>query len=108
MSPQDQLEIVKLLVNVGFATILLGIAGWVITTWMRVRHGYPLGDANDAVYPRSSDETVERLRLVTQENAQLRAELGSVKDRLVVVERIVTDGSHRLDREIEMLRGPAN
>jgi len=51
---------------------------------------------------------VERLRLVSQENAQLRAELGSIKDRLANVERIVTDGAYRLDREIEVLRGPAN
>ena len=31
--------------------------------------------------------------------------LGSVKDRLANVERIVTDSSHSLDREIEALRG---
>ena len=45
---------------------------------------------------------------MTQENAQLRAELGAVKDRLATIERIVTDGAYRLDREIETLRGPAN
>jgi len=38
----------------------------------------------------------------------LRAELGSMKDRLANVERIVTDDSHRLTQEIEALRGPAN
>ena len=51
---------------------------------------------------------VERIRLLSQENAQLRAEIGSMKDRLAVVERIVTDESHQLTREIERLRGPAN
>ena len=55
-----------------------------------------------------SAETVERVRLISQENAQLRAELGSVKDRLANVERIVTDGSHLLDREISALRDRAN
>jgi hypothetical protein len=89
--------------------VVMGVGGWVLTTWMRVKHGYPLEDQNGrAVYPHKTAETEERVRLLTQENAQLRAELGSVKDRLAVIERIVTDGSHRLDREIEMLRGPAN
>jgi hypothetical protein len=103
-----QLEVFRTLAALGLAGIVLGIGGWVLTTWMRMRHGYPLGDANDAVYPLNSGETIERVRLLTQENAQLRAELGSVKDRLGNVERIVTDGAMRLDREIESLRGPAN
>ena len=34
--------------------------------------------------------------------------LGSVKDRLANVERIVTDEAHALNREIEQLRGKAN
>ncbi|WP_404712466.1 hypothetical protein [Sphingomonas sp. MMS24-J13] len=88
---------------------VLGIAGWVFTTWLRVKNGYPLeGGWGQAVYPRSSDEAMERLKLITAENAQLRAELGSVKDRLATVERIVTDSSFRLTHEIEQLRGPAN
>lgn len=88
---------------------LAGMVGWVITTWMRVKHGYPLdGSWGQAIYPRKNDEAMERIRLLSQENAQLRAELGSIKDRLANVERIVTDSSHMLDREIEQLRGPRN
>ncbi|NJC33655.1 hypothetical protein GGR88_001129 [Sphingomonas jejuensis] len=88
---------------------LAAIVGWVFTTWMRVKNGYPLDGAwGQAVYPKKDEETAERVKLITQENAQLRAELGSIKDRLANVERIVTDGSHRLDQEIEMLRGRAN
>jgi hypothetical protein len=48
------------------------------------------------------------VRLLSQENAQLRAELGSIKDRLANVEKIVVDDSHRLTSEIEALRGPTN
>ncbi|GAY20231.1 hypothetical protein SFOMI_0754 [Sphingobium fuliginis] len=66
------------------------------------------GAWGQAVYPRAGNEAMERISLLTQENAQLRAELGSMKDRLAVVERIVTDESHALNREIERLRGPAN
>lgn len=84
---------------------ITAICGWVLVTWLRIKHGYPLDGAwGQAVYPKNSDETIERIKLLSQENAQLRAELGSIKDRLANVERIVTDGAHSLDREIEMLR----
>ncbi len=83
----------------------LGIAGWVLTTWLRIKHGYPLeGGWGQAIYPKKNDEAMERIKLLTGENAQLRAELGSIKDRLANVERIVTDSSVALDREIEALR----
>jgi hypothetical protein len=88
---------------------VLGIGGWVLTTWMRVKHGYPLDGAwGQAIYPKTNDETVERVKLLSTENAQLRAELGSIKDRLATVERIVTDDSHRLTQEIDALRIPRN
>ena len=88
---------------------VVAIGGWVFTTWLRIKNGYPLDGAwGQAIYPRTSDEAMERVKLISQENAQLRAELGSVKDRLAVVERIVTDESHRVASEIEALRRPAN
>lgn len=94
------------------AVALVGVAGmlgWVITTWLRVKNGYPLDGAwGQAVYPQKNAETIERVKLLSQENAQLRAELGSIKDRLANVERIVTDTGHNVAREIEQLRGRAN
>ena len=48
-------------------------------------------------------KSVERIKLLTSENAQLRAELGSVKDRLETIERIVTDQPLRLAKEIDQL-----
>jgi len=88
---------------------ILAIGGWIFTTWLRVKNGYPLENSwGKAVYPKTSDEAMERVKLLSQENAQLRAELGSVKDRLAVVERIVTDEGNRLSHEIEALRRPAN
>ena len=85
------------------------VGGWVFTTWLRVKNGYPLENSwGKAVYPKTGDEAMERIKLLAQENAQLRAELGSVKDRLAVVERIVTDEGGRLSHEIEALRRPAN
>jgi hypothetical protein len=87
----------------------VGVGGWVLTTWMRIKHGYPLDGAwGQAIYPKDNNEVMERVKLLSSENAQLRAELGSVKDRLATVERIVTDDSHRLTQEIESLRIPRN
>jgi hypothetical protein len=88
---------------------LAAVGGWVFTTWLQVKNGYPIESSwGKAMYPRTSDEAMERVKLISQENAQLRAELGSVKDRLAVIERIVTDEGHRVAAEIEALRRPAN
>ena len=84
---------------------LAGVAGWVFTTWLRIKHGYPLETSwGKAIEPRVTTETAERFKLMAAENSQLRAELSSVKDRLANVERIVTDESHRLTHEIDSLR----
>ena len=82
----------------------LGVAGWVFTTWLRIKNGYPLETSwGTPLHPTSDRESVERIKLLTSENAQLRAEIGSLKDRLETVERIVTDKPHRLAREIDAL-----
>lgn len=105
----DTLQLIEPILIAGVILGVLGIGAWVFTTWLRVKHGYPLdGDMRNAIYPTSSGEAVERLKLLTSENAQLRAELGSIKDRLATVERIVTDRGYRLEHEIEQLRGPTN
>ena len=105
MGPDELAKLGELVPLVGTVTITC-MGAWVITTWLRVRHGYPLDGAwGQAVYPRTSSEELERIKLLSQENAQLRAELGSVKDRLANVERIVTDSGYHLTYEIEALRG---
>jgi predicted metal-binding membrane protein len=104
MSPET-FELIQGLFPLIATVVAVSVAGWVLTTWLRIKHGYPLDGAwGQAVYPRKNEEMAERVKLISQENAQLRAELGSVKDRLANVERIVTDTSHQLDREIEQLR----
>lgn len=100
---------VPYLALMGVTIGLLGVIGWIFTTWLRIKNGYPLENSwGKAIYPRQTTEELERIKLLSQENAQLRAELGSVKDRLANVERIVTDEAHALTREIEQLRGRAN
>ena len=93
----DQLPLVA-------AVIGLGIGGWVLTTWLKIKNGYPLETTwGQPLHPGSNKETTERIKLLTGENAQLRAELGAIKDRLETVERIVTDQPSRLAREIDGL-----
>jgi len=84
---------------------LIAILGWVFTTWLRIKHGYPLdGQWGQALLPKTDRESAERIKLLTSENAQLRAEIGSIKDRLETMERIVTDEPSRLAHEIDQLR----
>lgn len=98
-----------LIAIMGVGIGLLGVIGWIFTTWLRIKNGYPLESMwGSSMHPATDNEAKERIKLLSQENAQLRAEIGSIKDRLAVVERIVTDGSHTLVQEIEMLRKPVN
>ena len=111
MTGADKLQFFSILAPMVATIGVAGVVGWVVTTWMRIKNGYPLdGQWGQALYPKRSDETVERVRLLSQENGALRAELGAVKDRLANVERIVTDGAYHLTHDIERLRGgrPAN
>ena len=82
----------------------LGVVGWMFTTWLRIKNGYPLETSlGNAAPPLVRRESAERIKLLTGENAQLRAEIGSIKDRMETIERIVTDKPHRLAREIDAL-----
>jgi len=86
------------------ALTAIGVGGWVITTWLRIKNGYPLETSwGTPLHPTTDREAAERIKLLTNENAQLRAELGSIRDRLESVERIVTDQPSRLAREIDAL-----
>jgi hypothetical protein len=105
----DKAELIGTILPWVAVIVAAGVIGWVVNTWLRIKHGYPLDGAwGQAIYPKKNEEVIERVKLISQENAQLRAELGSMKDRLVVVERIVTDDGHRLTQEIEALRVTKN
>ena len=107
MTPADIFDIivVGLIGSVAFAGVI--VAGVLFNTRQKIRHGYPLESMwGKPLHPQITNEAQERVKLLTQENAQLRAELGSLHDRLVSVERIVTDSGYQLGHEIEQLRGP--
>jgi hypothetical protein len=105
MGPEVWLEYLPWIVLGGFGVAIAGTWGWVHTTKLKIQHGYPLeGMWGQSLKPATDAESKERIKLLTQENAELRAELGSLKDRLGNVERIVTDSGYRLGHEIERLR----
>ncbi len=98
-------NVIEALAPVIIVASALGTAGWVFNNWLRMRHGYPLENSwGKAIYPKNDGEAQARVQLLTQENAELRAEISAIKDRLVSVERIVTDQGYDLAHQIEGLR----
>ena len=87
--------------NFVIAIIALSMGAWIVTTWIRARHGYPLDDGAGGRIERRDDGEVARLR---DENARLTDQLENYADRLAVLERIVTDKGVMLADEIEALR----
>ena len=84
--------------------VALGVGGSLLHTWLRIKNGYPLDGAwGQAIHPHTDKEALERIKLLSSENAQLRAEIGSMKDRLETIERIVTDKPSLLSQEIDRL-----
>ncbi len=98
-------DIVNAIAPVGVVAVIASMSAWVVTTWLKVKNGYPLENSwGKPLYPNGGGEAMERIRLISQENAQLRAELGSLKDRMAVLERIATDKPSMLAAEIDGLK----
>jgi hypothetical protein len=84
--------------------VVAGVAGSVLSTWLKIKNGYPLSNSwGLPLHPKTDRESAERITLLTNENAQLRAQVGSLGDRLETVERIITDEPNRLARDIDAL-----
>jgi hypothetical protein len=86
------------------AIVVVSVFGSLLNNWLKIKNGYPLSNSwGMPLHPKTDRESAERIKLLTNENAQLRAEIGAVKDRLETIERIVTDEPSKLAREIEAL-----
>lgn len=83
------------------AIIALSTVGWIVNNWIRAKHGYSLEDEwGGKTAPRDTGET-KRLRA---ENTELHGKLDAMQDRMIVLEKIVTDRGYSLAEEIETLR----
>jgi hypothetical protein len=99
------IDLLKIIMPLSAIIVAIAVGGSLLNNWLKIRNGYPLQNAwGMPIHPKRDGETAERIRLLTTENAQLRAELGAIKDRLQTVERIVTDQPSQLAREIEGLK----
>ena len=84
--------------------VVVSVAGSLLNNWLKIRNGYPLSNSwGMPLHPKRDEEAIERVKLLTNENAQLRAEVGSMKDRLEILERIATEQPSKLAREIDAL-----
>jgi len=100
---EKQQFILELLPYVALFTAI-GVIGWVVTTWLRIKNGYPLENSwGMPIHPKTDQEAAERIKLLTNENAKLRSEIGSVTERLATLECIATDQPSRLMRDIDAL-----
>lgn len=87
------------------AIIALSMGGWVFTTWIRAKHGYPIENewGGEAVH-RNDPAADRKIELLSNENGQLKGQIGRLEERIAVLERIATDKPSRLADEIDALR----
>jgi hypothetical protein len=83
--------------------VALFFIAWIVNTWIRAKHGYPLGDGAGGQVHRSAspDAIADQVR---QALASRDATIAQLEERVRVLERIVTDEPRRVAHEIESLR----
>jgi len=81
--------------------VLVCTAGWLINNWIRAKHGYPLEDEWGGKTDRTDTAETQRLKA---ENKALHDKLDAMQDRMIVLEKIVTDRGYSLSAEIDALR----
>ena len=95
-----------------FVLWIVGIvmAASVFKTAVRAKHGmsdFPGGGSKRARREELAalrDQSVGQLENLSGENRRLSGCIEAMEDRLIVLEKIVTDGSYNLANEIEALR----
>ena len=106
MDPQlaQVIDLLQTILPIVAIIVVVAVGGSLLNNWLKIKNGYPLSNSwGMPLHPKKDGETTERIRLLTTENAQLRAELGSIKDRLETLERIATDQPSKLARDIDAL-----
>ncbi len=86
------------------AIIAITTLGWVMTTAIRAKHGYPLEDDMGGLIHKAMGDGDEQTKALVDENKQLHQTVEKLEDRIKVLERIATDPAKRLEEDIERLR----
>ena len=106
MDPQlsQVIDLLRIILPMSAIIVAVAVGGSLLNNWLKIKNGYPLQNSwGMPFHPKRDEESLERIKLLTSENAQLRAELGSIKDRLETLERIATDQPSKLARDIDAL-----
>ncbi|WP_299193768.1 hypothetical protein [uncultured Erythrobacter sp.] len=87
------------------AIIAVSYGAWILNNWIRAKHGYELEDewGGKSLPKKSAADSAEAERLKA-ENRELNDKLDTMQDRMIVLEKIVTDRGYSLSEEIEALR----
>ena len=90
----------------GFVIAIIAIStfGWIATSWIRARHGYPLENEWSGVAHKGDPDATRQIELLSSENSRLTGQIGRLEERIAVLERIATDPAERTAREIDQLR----
>ncbi|HYE27279.1 MAG TPA: hypothetical protein VEA61_03455 [Allosphingosinicella sp.] len=86
------------------AIIAISTFGWIMSSWIRARHGYPLENEWRGTTRKEDPEAARRIESLTGENSALKGQIGRLEERIAVLERIATDPAERTAREIDSLR----
>ena len=86
------------------AIIAISTAGWLISTWIRAKHGYPIENEWSGMTGKDSPDADRKVELLSTENERLTGQISRLEERIAVLERIATDPAERTAREIDALR----
>ena len=81
--------------------VAISTLGWLANNWIRAKNGYPLEDEWGGKTERGDSAQTKALKA---ENRELHDKLDAMQDRMIVLEKIVTDRGYSLSDEIEALR----
>lgn len=90
----------------GFVIAIIAITtfGWLASTWIRAKHGYPIENEWMGMTAKEDPQADRKIELLTNENARLTGQISRLEERIAVLERIATDPAERTAREIDSLR----
>jgi hypothetical protein len=87
--------------------VALSIGGWMFTTWVRAKHGYPVENEWGGTVHRTDADADRKIALLTDDNAKLAGQIGRLEERIAVLERIATENhgqAAQLADQIDRLR----
>ena len=73
------------------AIIALSIGGWMFTTWIRAKHGYPVENEWGGTVHRTDVDADRKIALLSDDNAKLAGQVSRLEERISVLERIATE-----------------